>query len=112
MLTAEQAASWARIKSFSASDIDCTTAVVLKILDHKCKMESIHMNAVIAIYDVIKTQAGERLDANTHQLIEAARTQADDMSPGIHQLRVKVESLIEKPIMKAYKKMLRDELLG
>jgi len=113
MLTEKQAATWARMKCFSASEIDCTTAVVLKILDRKCKMDSINMNAVVAIYDVVKSQAGERLDTNTHLLIEAARThKRDDMPLEIHKLRVKAESLIEKPIMKAYKKMLREELLG
>lgn len=71
------------------------------------------MNVVVAIYDEIKTQEGERLDASAHQLIEAARTQTtDDLRLKIHKLRIKVESLIDKPIMKAYKKMLREELMG
>jgi len=113
MLTAKQAVAWARVKCFSPSDIDCTTAVVLKIIDRKCKMESMDMNTVVVIYDVIKTQTGDRLGENTHQLIEAARTQTTDyLRLEIHKQRVKAESLIDKPIMKAYKKMLRHELLG
>lgn len=107
MATKEQIASWANDTGFTASDIDCTTAVVLKILDQKCKMESIAMHAVIMLYDIVKTHTGKILGPEVHKTIQMARSQpTDEVMLNIHTLRVHAESVIDKPVMKAYKQML------
>ena len=111
MITPEQIVIWTNNSRFTASDIDCTTAVVLKILDQKCKMESTDKHAVVMLYDRIKTQAGDCIDPEVHKVIATARmAPTDEVMLNIHKLRVHAESLIAKPVMKAYKQMLRQSL--
>ena len=43
------AAQWAVEAGFNPEQIDCTTTVVLKILDNKCKMLPGEKDAVMAI---------------------------------------------------------------
>jgi hypothetical protein len=104
---------WAQEMSFDASQVDCTTTVVLKILDGKCKMLPGEMAAVMCIYDVVKLQPGTLFDDAAHATISQARTQLDDVTKArIHALRVYAEANIPKPVMKAYKAVLRDGLFG
>jgi len=39
--------------------VDCTTAVVLKILDNKCKMHDGEKAAVMHVYDFVKDNPGK-----------------------------------------------------
>lgn len=111
MATPYAAAQWAQTASLSPSDIDCTTAVVLKILDHKCKMTYEAQEAVLAIYDVVKNRGMERLGADVHQVIaEVENNPTEAVFNQLHELRVYAESVIPKPIMKAYKQLLREQL--
>lgn len=107
------AAEWAMAQTFSSMDVDCTTTVVLKILDGKCKMLPGEKAAIYEIYDVLSKDQGTLFDQQVHQRILQARQQSD---PGIeayiHEQRVYAESQIPKPVMKAYKAMLRDGLFG
>ena len=106
------AANWARTQTFTPEQVDCTTAVVLKILDGKCKMSTGEKAAVIAIYSVTQTQPGQLFDTAIHTCIEKARMKRAAMAPLIHQLRLEAESRIPKPTMKAYKDVLRSGLYG
>lgn len=107
------ATAWAQTVSFDASQVDCTTTVVLKILDNKCKMLPGEKAAVMCIYDVVKLQAGKLFDDAAHDTITKARTQSDEATLAkIHELRVYAEANIPKPVMKAYKAVLRDGLFG
>ena len=104
---------WALETSFDATQVDCTTTVVLKILDGKCKMLPGEMAAVMCIYDVVKLQPGKLFDDAAHATISQARSQLDEASKEqIHALRVYAEANIPKPVMKAYKAVLRDGLFG
>lgn len=103
--------SWATQSQFSPSDLNCTTAVVLKILDHKCKIDQAEKDALLAIYDVIKPASDTFLRSDIHQLIAVARkTPSEEINLLIHTLRVAAEVAIDKPIMKAYKHRLRQGL--
>lgn len=107
------ATAWVQDMAFDASQVDCTTTVVLKILDNKCNMLPGEKAAVMCIYDVVKLQPGTLFDAAVHATITRARTQPDDATlEKIHTLRVYAEEKIPKPIMKAYKAVLRDGLFG
>ena len=100
------AADWARGQRFTPQEVDCTTAVVLKILDGKCKMRPGEMAAVIAVYEVVRDQPAPLFDTGAHRLIDAAcRGEPDDAA--IHTLRCYAEEQIPKPVMKAYKAVLR-----
>lgn len=123
------AAEWAQETTFDATQVDCTTTVVLKILDNKCKMLPGEKAAIMAIYDVVKPQvklkvklngkqqAGKLFDSEALRTIEAARfapnnTPSEEVLQTIHELRVYAEAQIPKPVMKRYKAMLRDGLFG
>ncbi len=107
------ATAWAQSITFDASQVDCTTTVVLKILDNKCKMLPGEKAAVMCIYDVVKLQPGKLFDEEAHATISKARMQSDEATlHQIHELRAYAEVNIPKPVMKAYKAMLRDGLFG
>jgi hypothetical protein len=107
------AAEWASEVNFTPLDVDCTTTVVLKILDGKCKMLPGEKTAVLAVYDVVRQQPGERLDPRVHLLINQARLSPSvEVMQHIHVQRVEAEARISKPEMKAYKAVLRDGLFG
>ena len=104
---------WAQTIDFDTTQVDCTTAVVLKILDNKCKMLPGEIAAVMCIYDVIKLQAGHLFDGAAHQTISQACSQPNNVTKEqIHKLRLYAEANIPKPVMKAYKAILRDGLFG
>ena len=104
---------WAQEMTFDATQVDCTTTVVLKILDNKCKMLPGEMAAVMCVYDVVKLQAGKLFDNAAHQMISKARSEPNEESKEqIHTLRVYAEANIPKPVMKAYKAVLREGLFG
>ncbi len=112
MTSIHPAALWAQTATFEPIHVDCATAIMLKILDSKCKMGVEEQNALIAIYDVIKQQSGELLEADLHQLIASARQQMTaEILQAVHQQRVHAEAVIPKPVMKAFKQRLREALM-
>jgi hypothetical protein len=108
------AAEWAYEQSFNAIEVDCTTTVVLKILDGKCKMLPGEKAAIMEIYEVVRGGPGDIFDEQTHALIDRFRSdgQGSALAGRIHELRVYAEQQIPKPAMKTYKAMLRDGLFG
>ena len=110
---ANPAAEWAIEACFNAEQVDCTTAVVLKILDNKCKMLPGEKAAVLAIYDVVMRMPAPLFDEAVHAAIADARENPDSMVlDAIHQFRIRAEAEIPKPVMKRYKAFLRDGLFG
>jgi hypothetical protein len=111
--TLHPAAEWALTAGFGPVEVDCTTTVVLKILDNKCKMLPGEKAAVLAVYDVVKGLPAELFGEPEHETIRRARGEPGARtSDAIHQLRVKAEELIPKPVMKNYKALLRHGLFG
>lgn len=106
------ATEWARQTNFNTSQVDCTTAVVLKILDNKCKMHDGEKAAVMYVYDVTREQTGELFDQQAHDLIDRSRQGDESTKSQIHELRLYAEACIPKPVMKAYKAVLREGLFG
>ena len=103
-------AEWAEAHLHDPVDIDCTTAVMLKILDGKCKMDPQEKDTIAMMYDVVKHRAGKLLDASHHRLIDAARHKLDDATiMQVYEQRLYAETMISRPVMKAYKAMLRGE---
>lgn len=104
------AAEWATAYLHDPLHIDCTTAVMLKILDGKCKMDSHEKETIAVMYDVIKHRPGKLLDNSHHQLIETARHQTDDeFIMQVYEQRLYAETMITRPVMKRYKAMLREK---
>jgi hypothetical protein len=113
MSSAHPATQWALQTSFDSTQVDCTTTAVPKILDNKCKMLPGEKAAIMCVYDVVKLRPGRLVDESTHRLITKAHTEVDDsILEQIHALRLHAESGIPKPVMKAYKAVLREGLFG
>lgn len=107
------AAEWALEAGFNPEQVDCTTAVVLKILDKKCKMSPGEMAAVMSIYDVVMRIPAPLFDSAVHDAIRAARQEPTPAAlETIHAFRVHAEAVIPKPVMKTYKAFLRNGLFG
>jgi len=107
------AAAWAAGQAFSAIEIDCTTTVVLKILDGKCNMLPGEKAAIMEIYDVIIADDGELFGPDDLNAIHVARNRStEEIMHRIHALRLYAEAMIPKPVMKQYKARLRDALFG
>lgn len=100
--------SWLAANPLSPIHVDCATAVMLKILDGKCKMRDGEKQVMALLYDAVKTQPGQVLDASLHPLISSAGNDADDtLKNSIYEQRLLAESRISRPVMKGFKTMLR-----
>jgi hypothetical protein len=85
---------------------------MVKILDGKCKMRRGEMQVMARLYDAVKQQPGLRLDPAMHALIASAREGADEaLRDQIYELRVLAETTISRPVMKAFKAMIREQCL-
>lgn len=106
--------AWAEAAALSPIELDCVTAVMLKILDGKCKMSSGEKTVMARIYAITKTRPGKLLGSDIHQLIAEAEEDAGEaMKMRIYEQRLYAETMISRPVMKGFKARLRSEgLIG
>jgi len=107
--------AWAESSALNAEQLDCVTAVALKILDRKCKMPADEQEAMLAIYDLLHPTPALLFEEEAHQVIDTALQQTiiDPVTAeAVHRLRLDAEARIPKPVMKAFKARLRDELFN
>lgn len=99
----------APLPSFAPLEVDCATAVMLKILDGKCKMAGDEKIVMAALYQAVKNQPGKVLDPALHGTIERALGSAldEDLRTQIYELRLYAEMRISRPVMKGFKAKLR-----
>lgn len=109
-MTPHPAALWAARTPLPPHHVDCVTAIMLKILDGKCKMAPQEKAALAAVYQVVKDQPGERLEASLHPLIARALAAPEPaLLEIIYEQRVLAETRISRPVMKGFKAWLREE---
>lgn len=109
-MTADRVAAWLAAHPLAESDVDCATAVMLKILDGKCKMGGLEKRVMEALYDAIRALPGQRFGDDVHALIAGARGRADEaLKNHIYEQRVLAETAISRPVMKAFKAMIRQQ---
>ncbi|MBL8448872.1 MAG: hypothetical protein JNM32_02990 [Dechloromonas sp.] len=102
--------AWVAAHPLTPSDVDCATAVMLKILDGKCKMGKAEKRVMAALYDALRGRPGQRFGDAEHALIATARRGADEtLKMAIYERRVLAETAISRPVMKAFKAMIRVE---
>lgn len=107
--------AWIESQQLSPVDIDCVTTVMLKILDGKCKMSEPGKVVMEKLYDLLKDRPGHYFDRAVHDLIGRARNRVDDesMKMTIYEQRLLAETMISRPVMKAFKARLRaDGMIG
>ena len=101
--------AWAERTAFAPLQIDCITAIMLKIIDGKCKMAD-EKRVMAEIYDIVRGQEGRLLGPEVHALIASARSEPDDSRLAqVYEQRLFAESMITRPVMKAFKALLRSE---
>lgn len=109
-MTKDHVARWVQAHPLSPIHVDCATTVMLKILDGKCKMRAAEKLVMELLYDEVKPQPGQLLDATVHPLIVTARENLDDeMKNIIYEKRLLAETAISRPVMKGFKAMIRQE---
>lgn len=109
-MNAEQVADWAAAHPLAPMHLDCATAVMLKILDGKCKMAEDEKMVMARLYDAVKGRAGMLLGAEEHALIARARASADpELRELIYERRVLAETMISRPVMKGFKALIRTQ---
>ncbi|PMR77491.1 hypothetical protein [Billgrantia endophytica] len=107
-MTAERVARWVERHPLSPAHVDCAIAVMLKILDGKCKMKPTEKRVMALLYRQIAPRTGERLDSGVHELIAMAHGNLDEaMKNRIYEQRVLAETIISRPVMKGFKAMIR-----
>ncbi|MBK7415437.1 MAG: hypothetical protein IPJ38_10365 [Dechloromonas sp.] len=109
-MTSNHVAEWVQNNPLSPVYIDCTTAIMLKILDGKCKMAAAEKRVMAELYKQVKTHPGLNLGADIHHLIARAQSHADEaMKTFIYEKRVLAETMISRPVMKGFKAMIRQQ---
>lgn len=108
------AARWAANTPLDSLQVDCVTAEMLKILDHKCEMPPEEQIALMAVYSVVKERRNcLLLDDSIHDVIEHALRYGDiASSERIHNLRLYAEQEIPKVVMHHFMRYLRESLYG
>lgn len=92
--------------------IDCAIAVMLKILDGKCKMSVREAGIMAAVYDVIRDCPGRQLGAQEHAMIATASAEPGPrFRAEVYEARVLAETRISRPVMKAFKAGLRRDAI-
>ena len=109
-MTPPEIATWASSNIVEPLDIDCVITLMLKILDGKCKMSDADQQVASQLYDAVGQRPVCRLDAaRCHALIaEARRYCDDDLKMRIYEQRLLAETMLSRPLMKAFKARLRE----
>lgn len=101
-------AQQAFLLALGPEQVDCAIAVMLKILDGKCKMPPNEARIMSGVYDVLHGQPARRLGAAEHAMIAAARARPlEGLRAEVYEARVLAETRISRPVMKAFKADLR-----
>lgn len=109
-MTKVHVARWVSAHPLSPVHVDCAIAVMLKILDGKCKMRTAEKQVMELLYDEVKNQPSLLLDTAVHALIQQAREHSDEaMKNIIYENRLLAETALSRPVMKGFKAMIRQE---
>jgi len=109
-MSAAHVARWLAAHPLIPAHVDCATAVMLKILDGKCKMRPTEKGVMALLYDQVRDRSGALLAADSHALIAEARAKLDEaMRLRVYERRVLAETMISRPVMKGFKAMLREQ---
>ena len=109
-MTPEHVRQWLEAHPLTPSDVDCTTTVMLKIIDGKCKMSETEKRVMALLYDAVRDRRGERFGADLHRLIEVAHGTDDErVLDQVYEQRLLAETALSRPVMKSFKAMIRDK---
>jgi hypothetical protein len=106
--------TWAQHNDFTQEELKYATILQLKILDEKCKMTPEDQEIFKRVYKGISAKEPSLFCQDIHQLIQKASSDElkaiDSYKDLIHTQRVAYEDQMKRPIMKAYKAMVRSAI--
>ncbi len=101
---------WLQAHPLAPVHVDCAIAVMLKILDGKCKMRGEEKRVMAQLYHALGERSGEKLGVEARELIQRAGTNPDPaLREVIYEHRVLAETVISRPVMKGFKRMIREQ---
>lgn len=104
------AQQWLQTHPLSLKEVDCVIALMLKILDGKCKMNEEDKRLTRELYAHCSELEGEHLKSDLHALIaEALDHPSSELLELVYEKRVLAETMISRPVMKGFKARLRAE---
>lgn len=108
----DRLSDWLGSHAVTPVDCDCINAVMLKILDGKCKMAEQEKITMEALYRSTRHLPARHLSQTYHEFIEpfldCDRTLISESDIlAIYEKRVLAETQISRPVMKQFKKGLR-----
>ena len=102
--------AWENYHALVPAHVDCATAVMLKILDGKCKMKTEEKQVMRHLYHAVKNKPGQLLKDDMHSMIARAEASIDDaIREEIYEKRVLAETMISRPVMKQFKALIRQQ---
>jgi hypothetical protein len=111
MTSSDTIEQWLNIHTLLPIHIDCVTAVMLKILDGKCKMNREEKTLMTLLYEQVKHCQGALLPDDIHDLIAISKMHPEDdnLRMLVYEKRLLAETMISRPVMKAFKSMIREQ---
>ena len=113
----EHVANWCEKHPLAPIHVDCATTVMLKNLDASKVSDNIDISArlkaeekiiMALLYEQVKHLPGELFDKDFHELIDVARNNlTESMKEVIYEKRLLAETMLSRPVMKAFKAMIR-----
>ncbi len=99
---------WLSKHQLSPVEVDCAIAVMLKIIDGKCKMTEQEKTVMAALYDGVRSLHHPLLEPDVHSLIATARHSEDEaVKLQVYEQRLLAETIISRPVMKRFKARIR-----
>lgn len=113
---ATQVLDWVAEHVLTPPEVDCATAVMLKVLDGKCKMPDVEKVIMTHLYLAVRQQKGIHLGQPIHRRIAKALSWKaqhgrldEEIRDQIYETRVLAETAISRPVMKRFKARLREQ---
>ncbi|XOB62499.1 hypothetical protein ACMC56_01505 [Campylobacterota bacterium DY0563] len=111
----QKAYDWAKTYDFEPIQIEYATKLALKMLDDSCQMSPEDRKMFFYVYDAISDREDINLDDDVNKLVLLARDRNTIYSKPeyaniVHACRVEVIPSMLKVHMKAFKKMVRENL--
>ncbi len=110
----DHAFKWAQQYDFTPEELEYATILQLKILDAKCQMSPQDQELFSHVYQGIRYKKLSPFKLLVHELIDRATGDTLCAKPThqktIHLQRQEHEAHMQRPLMKAYKQMVRERL--
>lgn len=111
----KKAYDWALSYAFKPIQIEYASKLALKMLDDSCKMSNEERRIFFNVYDAITDRPDIILNDEINQLIILARDRntiysKKEFASIVHACRIEIIPKMFKVHMKAYKKMVREEI--